>query len=164
VHYFEVTVTPTPGTDIESELEFDRGSSISLGVGIASEEFNLENSTSGWIEENQGIGYYNGTYHGCYHKLQKNKNIQIFSVFFSQVENSYFLEKDGTIYSRGQAYFDSMNQYKKIKYRMGDRVGFLVDCIELKITFYINQNKVTLLIIIFVLNFLGNGSYFWSWE
>jgi co-chaperonin GroES (HSP10) len=53
-----------------------------------------------------------------------------------------FKKQDGTIYALGQAYFDTFNQYKKIKYRVGDRVGMMVDSAAKTVTFYVNQTAV----------------------
>jgi hypothetical protein len=58
--YFEFSICTTPDAKVDAELEFDKGANISLGIGIASEEFNVGNSTQGWVAENDGIGYYNG--------------------------------------------------------------------------------------------------------
>jgi len=53
-HYFEVLIVPT-----EDDTKFNRGTTIFMGVGVASTKFNPDNCCSGWTKENTGIGYYN---------------------------------------------------------------------------------------------------------
>lgn len=53
-HYFEVLISPT-----EDDSKFNRGSTIYMGVGVATTKFNPDNCCSGWTKENCGIGYYN---------------------------------------------------------------------------------------------------------
>lgn len=49
-----------PDASLDFEVDFDKGANISLGIGIANKDFNVSNSTQGWVAENEGIGYYNG--------------------------------------------------------------------------------------------------------
>jgi len=53
-HYFEVLIIPT-----EDDSKFNRGTTIYMGVGVATTKFNPDNCCSGWTKENSGIGYYN---------------------------------------------------------------------------------------------------------
>jgi len=57
VHRFEVLIERLPND--RDNAKFDNGSLIYMGVGVASEKFNVHNCTTGWSHANNGIGYYN---------------------------------------------------------------------------------------------------------
>jgi hypothetical protein len=44
----------------EENLVFDKGVTIFMGLGIATDALPVENCSSGWTSGNSGIGYYNG--------------------------------------------------------------------------------------------------------
>jgi hypothetical protein len=51
----------------EENLVFDKGVTIFMGLGIATDTLPVENCSSGWTSGNSGIGYYNGKI--CYLKV-----------------------------------------------------------------------------------------------
>jgi len=53
-HYFEILIEPA-----DDNKRFDKGNTIFMGVGLANNNFLVENCCSGWTRDNGGIGYYN---------------------------------------------------------------------------------------------------------
>jgi len=54
-HYFEVQIEDSP---VDRRLSKGSSTSILMGIGIATDKFNVHNCSVGWTNENNGIGYY----------------------------------------------------------------------------------------------------------
>ena len=65
-NYFEIMIESNNKNnddnekDEKTEILFDKGEGIYMGIGIADDTFNLANAASGWQQSNHGTGYYNG--------------------------------------------------------------------------------------------------------
>ncbi len=93
---------------------------LMMGVGIASQHFDVNRCNEGWAAGSFGVGYYNGTPSYIYPYTYTYTYTYLFVICLSYYIYLYIYISDGEVYVLGK------RQPKSSSYKAGDRVGFEV--------------------------------------